>query len=103
VSQKEEDVTSVLMEEERILYPSEAVINAARIKDWDAELKAGDNIEKYWREKAEQFEWFSKWTKILDDSNKPFYKWFVDGKTNISYNALDKHIDTNRRNKIALL
>jgi acetyl-CoA synthetase len=103
VSQKEEEVTSVLMEEERIFYPSEAVTNAARVKDWGAELKAGDNIEKYWSEKAEQFEWFSKWTKILDDSNKPFYKWFVDGKTNISYNALDRHVDTHRRNKIALL
>ena len=103
MSQKEEDVTSVLMEEERILYPSEAVINAARIKDWDAELKAGDNIEKYWSEKAEQFDWFSKWTKILDDSNKPFYQWFVDGKTNITYNALDRHIGTHRRNKTALL
>jgi acetyl-CoA synthetase len=103
VSKKEEDVTSVLMEEERVFYPSEAVINAARIKDWGAELKAGHNIEKYWSEKAEQFDWFSKWTKILDDSNKPFYKWFVDGKTNVTYNALDRHVDTHRRNKIALL
>ena len=103
MSQKEEDVTSVLMEEERIFYPSEAVINAARVKDWGAELKAGDNIDKYWSEKAEQFDWFSKWTKILDDSNKPFYKWFVDGKTNVTYNALDRHVDTHRRNKIALL
>ena len=103
MSQEEEEVTSVLMGEERIFYPSEMVVNAARVKDWSAELKAGDNIEKYWSEKAEQFEWFSKWTKILDDSNKPFYKWFVDGKTNITYNALDRHVNTHRRNKIALL
>jgi len=103
VSQKEEEVTSVLMEEERIFYPSEAVVNAARVKDWDAELNAGENIETYWSDKAEQFEWFSKWTKTLDDSNKPFYKWFVDGKTNITYNALDRHINTHRRNKVALL
>jgi len=103
VSQKEEEVTSVLMEEERIFYPSEAVVNAARVKDWDAELNAGENIETYWSDKAEQFKWFSKWTKTLDDSNKPFYKWFVDGKTNITYNALDRHINTHRRNKVALL
>ncbi|HXY87644.1 MAG TPA: acetate--CoA ligase [Candidatus Acidoferrales bacterium] len=103
MSQKEEEVTSVLMEEERIFYPSEAVVNAARVKDWDAELNAGENIETYWSDKAEQFEWFSKWTKTLDDSNKPFYKWFVDGKTNITYNALDRHINTHRRNKVALL
>ena len=103
MSQKEEEVTSVLMEEERIFYPSEAVVNAARVKDWDAELNAGENIETYWSDKAEQFKWFSKWTKTLDDSNKPFYKWFVDGKTNITYNALDRHINTHRRNKVALL
>jgi acetyl-CoA synthetase len=103
MSQKEEELTSVLMEEERILYPSEAVKTAALVKDWDAELKAGENLEKYWSDKAEQFEWFRKWTKTLDDSNKPFYKWFVDGKTNITYNALDRHVNTHRRNKVALL
>jgi acetyl-CoA synthetase len=103
MSQKEEELTSVLMEEERIFYPSEAVITAALVKDWDAELKAGENPEKYWSDKAEQFEWFRKWTKTFDDSNKPFYKWFVDGKTNITYNALDRHVSTHRRNKVALL
>ncbi len=103
MSQKEEEITSVLMEEERIFYPSEEVVKAARVKDWDAELKAGENIEKYWSDKAEHFEWFRKWTKTLDDSNKPFYRWFVDGKTNITYNALDRHVDTARRNKIAVL
>jgi acetyl-CoA synthetase len=103
VSQKEEDVTSVLMEEERIFYPSEAVTTSALVKDWDAELKAGENLEKYWSEKGEQFEWFRKWKKALDDSDKPFYKWFVDGKTNITFNALDRHVNTHRRNKVALL
>ncbi len=103
MSQKEEELTSVLMEEERIFYPSGAVKTAALVKDWDAELKAGENLEKYWNDKAEQFEWFTKWAKTLDDSNKPFYKWFVDGKTNITYNALDRHVNTHRRNKVALL
>ena len=40
---------------------------------------------------------------MLDDSNKPFYKWFVGGKTNIVYNCLDRHVQTWRRNKLALI
>ena len=47
--------------------------------------------------------WFEPWTKVLDDSNKPFYKWFVGGKTNIVYNCLDRHVETWRRNKLALI
>ena len=44
-----------------------------------------------------------KWDKVLDDSNAPFYKWFVGGKTNIVYNCLDRHVATWRRNKLALI
>jgi acetyl-CoA synthetase len=40
---------------------------------------------------------------VLDDSNAPFYKWFVGGKTNIVHNALDRHVKTWRRNKLALI
>jgi acetyl-CoA synthetase len=102
-TEKDGEVTSVLLREERIFNPHEEIIKAAFIKDWEAELKAGEDFEKYWEEKAQQFEWFAPWTKVLDDSNKPFYKWFVNGKTNITYNAVDRHIKTDRRNKVALL
>jgi len=101
--QKDEDFTSVLLHEQRIFKPREEVIKTAIVKDWEAELKAGEDLEKYWGEKALQFEWFIPWTKVLDDSNKPFYKWFVDGKTNITYNAVDRQIKTDRRNKLAVL
>jgi acetyl-CoA synthetase len=102
-TQKDEEVTSVLLHEERIFNPRDEIMQAAHVKDWEAELKAGQDFETHWEKKAKQFEWYAPWTKVLDDSGKPFYKWFVDGKTNITYNAVDRHIQTDRRNKVALL
>ena len=52
---------------------------------------------------GKELKWFKKWTKVLDDSGKPFYKWFVGAKTNIVHNALDRHLTTPTRNKLALI
>ena len=48
-------------------------------------------------------EWYQKWDQVLDDSSKPFYKWFVGGKTNMVLNALDRHVKSWRRNKLAII
>jgi acetyl-CoA synthetase len=61
------------------------------------------NTEEFWSDMASELEWFEPWTKVLDDSNKPFFKWFVGGKTNIVHNAIDRHARTWRRNKLALI
>jgi acetyl-CoA synthetase len=95
--------TDVLLHEGRIFKPDEETIQNANVKDWEAEIEKGKDLEKYWAEKAEQFEWFQKWDKVLDDSNKPFYKWFVNGKINLAYNAVDRWIHTEKRNQIAIL
>jgi len=73
------------------------------VKDWDSELKAGQDIEAYWAAKARQFEWFAPWTAVLDAREAPFYKWFVGGRTNITHNAVDRHLSTERRDRAALL
>ncbi len=52
---------------------------------------------------AEELEWFQKWDKVLDDSNKPFFKWFTGAKTNIVHNCIDRHLKTYRKNKLALI
>lgn len=57
--------------------------------------------EEFWGEVAETFTWFKKWDKVLDWSDKPFAKWFVNGKTNISYNCLDRQIAEGKGDKIA--
>ena len=95
--------TDVLLNEKRIFAPKAETIERANVNDWEAELEKGKDLENYWAEKAEQFEWFQKWDKVLDDSNKPFYKWFVNGKINLAYNAVDRWIKTSKRNQVAIL
>ncbi len=62
-----------------------------------------DNSEQFWADMASELEWFQPWDKVLDESNKPFFKWFVGGKTNIVHNALDRHAASWRKNKLALV
>ncbi len=53
--------------------------------------------ETFWAKAAEDCHWFQKWDKVLDDSAKPFYRWFTGGKINTCYNALDYHVDDRGR------
>ncbi len=59
--------------------------------------------EGFWGEIAEDCHWYKKWDKVLDDSNKPFYRWFVGGKLNSCYNALDLHVENGRGDQTALI
>ena len=89
----------------KMIYdPSPDIVAAAHVSDRDAlDAYARQDLEGFWAERAREFEWFEPWEKVLDDSDKPFYKWFVGGKTNIAYNCLDRHVKTWRRNKLALI
>jgi acetyl-CoA synthetase len=62
-----------------------------------------DQPQEFWADMANRLEWFSPWEKVLDDSNKPFYKWFSGAQFNIVHNAIDRHLKTWRRNKQALI
>jgi propionyl-CoA synthetase len=57
----------------------------------------------YWGEAAQDVHWIKKWDKVLDDSNKPFYRWFTGGEINTCYNALDRHVDSGRADQLALI
>src|SRR3990172_8297708 len=83
-------------------YPSnEKVSSGAKLKqEWQRSIS---NREEFWLEKAKAIDWFTPPTKALDDSNLPFYKWFPDGTLNISYNALDRHVKTAKKNKLAYI
>jgi acetyl-CoA synthetase len=61
------------------------------------------NSEEFWADMAGELEWFSPWEKVLDESNKPFFKWFTGATCNIVHNAIDRHVATWRRNKLALI
>ena len=87
-----------------VYHPSKETISKALVKDWDAMASSAEkDLEGYWAKEAKELHWFKPWTKVLDDSNKPFFKWFVGAKTNIVYNCLDRHVSTAHRNKLALL
>ncbi len=87
------------------IYEPSAEIRENAIVQHPEELtrQAAENLAGFWEEQARQFTWFTPWTKVLDNSNKPFYKWFVGATTNIVYNCLDRHVATWRRNKLALI
>lgn len=90
--------------EGEVYYPSEQVVAQARLKDWDALAeKADKDLEGFWAAEASELEWYKKWDKVLDDSNAPFYKWFVGARTNIVHNAIDRHLKTHRKNQLALI
>jgi propionyl-CoA synthetase len=62
-----------------------------------------NNPEAFWKKAAEEIDWYKKPTKILDASNKPFYRWFVDGEMNTCYNAVDRHVENGRADQLALI
>ncbi|HEV8144973.1 MAG TPA: acetate--CoA ligase [Bryobacteraceae bacterium] len=87
--------------------PPDEFVRKARVKGIEEYralyARAEKDHEAFWAEVAEQeIEWFEKWSKVLE-WNAPFAKWFVGAKTNISYNCLDRHIATHRKNKVAIL
>lgn len=87
-----------------LFHPSDEVKAYATIKEYD-ELysKSISNPQAFWAEQAKELEWYKPWDVVLDDSEKPFYKWFAGGKINIIHNAIDRHLKTPVRNKIALI
>lgn len=69
-------------------------------QEWQRSI---NNREEFWLEHAKAIDWFKQPTKALDDSNAPFYKWFPDGTLNVSYNAVDRHSKSDKKNKLAYI
>lgn len=62
-----------------------------------------NNPEKFWGEAAKEIHWYKPYTRVLDDSKKPFYRWFVGGELNTCYNAIDRHVESGNGSRIALI
>ena len=87
-----------------VYQPSPESIDQALVPDWEAQAaRADQDLAGFWAERARGLEWYRPWDTVLDESSKPFYKWFVGGKVNIVHNCLDRHVKTWRRNKLALI
>ena len=99
-------IESVLHEQRLFHPPTELVENAAikGMEEYQALYnKSAEDPAGFWADLAEkELHWFKPWDQTLD-WQPPFAKWFVGGKLNISYNCLDRHLTTWRRNKAALI
>jgi acetyl-CoA synthetase len=99
------NITSVLHETRR--FPPTAAFSAqANIKS-EAEYqsmwqRAKDDPAGFWGDMASNLHWFKKWDKVIDGA-MPNTKWFVGGKLNVSYNCIDRHLTTWRKNKAAII
>ena len=95
-----------LLKERRVFKPSAEFSSQAHIQSLEAyrdlSKKAEEDPEGYWSGIASDLHWFRKWDKVLE-WDLPFSKWFVGGQTNMSYNCLDRHLKTARKNKVAIL
>src|ERR1700716_2287550 len=76
--------------------PSPEFRAQARLDDPAVYEQAARDPEAWWARQAEELDWFRKWDTVLDDSDPPFYKWFVGGTLNASHNCLDRHVEAGR-------
>src|SRR6188474_3525617 len=95
-----------LQHEDRLFQPPPAFAAAAYIKSMSElealRTEASADPEGFWGRMAEELHWFKKWDTVLKWT-PPHAEWFGGGKINISYNCLDRHLATSRRNKAALI
>ena len=105
MSSSTSNIDSVL-HEERVFPPPAEFAHRARInsiEDYERlRREARDAPEAFWARMAEELHWFKRWDTVLKWS-EPHAEWFVGGTTNVSYNCLDRHLTTHRRNKAAII
>ena len=102
----EQQMDTVLAETRKFAPPAEfsAQAHIKSMEEYQALHKRSvEDPEGFWAEVAEELHWFKKWDTVLNDSDKPFLKWFEGGKTNICYNCVDRHLDGPNRDKPAIL
>ncbi len=92
----------------KFYYPSEEVVKNAAVSGMEAYkalcAEAEKDYEGFWaRHARELLDWQTPFTEVLDESNAPFFKWFADGKLNVSYNCLDRQVNKGLGDKVALI
>ncbi|AFZ11095.1 acetyl-coenzyme A synthetase [Crinalium epipsammum PCC 9333] len=102
-----ESTIESILQEKRLFNPPAEFSQNAQIKSLEEYQQLYDRAladpEKFWAELADQeLHWFQKWDKVLD-WQPPSASWFVGGKINLSYNCLDRHLTTARKDKAALI
>ncbi len=93
--------------EHPVFYPNKEISKQARIKNMceykELMEEAKEDYEGFWDKFAkEKIDWIEPYTEVLDESNAPFYKWFIGGKLNVTHQCIDRHLKT-RKNKAAII
>jgi len=83
--------------------PTKLVHTPSEVAWMEENKRALEDPIKFWEEHANILDWYKKWDKVLDESNAPFYRWFVNGKLNVSYNAIDRNVLHGKRNQAAYI
>src|SRR5437016_9489402 len=99
------NIDSVLQEQRKFECPEQFRQHAhiKSLEDYERIYKESvENPEEFWAKIAEELHWFKKWDKVLEWKT-PWAKWFVGGQLNLSYNCLDRHVQTWRKNKAAII
>ena len=103
----EEQTFDSVMHEQRRFEPPQKFKEKAHIKSIEEYnqiyQRSIEDPEGFWAEMAENLHWFKKWDSVFHYTEKPFVKWFEGGKLNVSYNCLDRHLETPRKNKAAII
>ena len=97
--QVEQEIAELLDQE--VFEPPKEFVERALISDESVHEKAARDPEGWWAEQAGALDWFERWDTVLDESEAPFYKWFTGGRLNASYNALDRHVEAGRGDRVA--
>jgi acetyl-CoA synthetase len=82
--------------------PPDEFASQANVSDASIYEEAAEDYEGFWADRARELHWFEEWDKVLE-WNPPEAEWFVGGKTNVSYNCLDKQIEDGKGDKTALI
>jgi acetyl-CoA synthetase len=96
-----------VLEEVRKFPPPQGFKKGAHISSMEDYQKMFEQSikdpEKFWGSVAEELHWYKKWDRVLNTKEAPFFKWYENGKTNISYNCIDRHLNSAVKNKAAII
>ncbi len=97
-----EKAIEVLLQEKRSFPPPKEFKKGAVVKSASVFSSAQRNPQAFWAKAAKDLHWFKPWKKVLEWKT-PWAKWFIGGKINASYNCLDRHVQSARKNKAAII
>jgi len=106
--------TAVLQTETRIFEPPADLVDNSNVMQWmkkkgfktEKEMRSwcSENYVEFWDEMAKKYvDWFEPYTTVMDNSEMPYFKWFTGGKVNMTYNAVDRHAASDKKDKLAYI